>query len=64
MNGSAIRIPSVMTMPLRMSTVTIDIMPASAVNSTIVRQTMYMPISGLIRPSVTIARIQPPPRNW
>ncbi len=53
-----------MMIPLKMSTVTIDTIPASAVKSTMTTAVMYMPVSGLIAPSETMLRIQPPPRNW
>ncbi len=49
--------------PFRMSTVTIDTIPASAVKITMAAAVMYIPASGVIAPSVTMLRIQPPPRN-
>ena len=49
--------------PLRRSTETIDTMPAAAVKSTIVAAVMYIPVSGEMAPSVTMLRIQPPPRK-
>ncbi len=56
-------IPSVMMIPFRRSTETMDTIPARAVNSTIVAAVMRMPVSAEIAPSVTMLRIQPPPRN-
>ena len=53
-----------MITPLKMSTVTMAIMPAAAVKITIVAAVMYMPRVGSMAPSVTMDRIQPPPRNW
>ena len=41
-----------------------DTIPASAVNATIVTQVMIIPAVGEMAPSVTMLRIQPPPRNW
>ena len=56
--------PSVMMIPFRRSTETIDTMPASAVKATIVTHVMIIPAVGEMAPSVTMLRIQPPPRNW
>ncbi len=50
--------------PLKTSTVTIETIPARAVKTTIAAAVMYIPMSGEIAPSVTMVRIQPPPRNW
>ena len=50
-------------MPLNRSTVTMETIPASIVKMTMVAAVMYMPVVGLIAPSLTMERIQPPPRN-
>jgi hypothetical protein len=46
-----------------MSTDTIDTMPASAVKMTMAAAVISSPWVGVMAPSVTIERIQPPPRN-
>jgi len=62
--GRATRTPVVISAPLKMSTVTIETIPANAVKATIVAAVRYMPVVGEICPSVTMLRIQPPPLNW
>ena len=64
MYGSAKTTPTRMAMPLKMSTETIDTMPAIAVNRTMAKAVISIPCTGVIAPSVTIASIHPPPRNW